>query len=267
MADIKVPNKRRLTDLYTFGKEVTINDDSGEDPVTVYLAKITELEQRQAIEKSSAARAKFLKIERDKNDPQRYFYVDQLETITDITSEQALAEIAAAGDLMEVHQSIEARLEEEEEWTKNGYLQSLRDAWIDGAEEDYLKDQEDEDAKRIYTELNRFAEQVEDEFESAKVDVLSDYMNRGIQELLDICVDKLIEIEGSTSWVEEFNRWRLFFAVRDPDNHKERYFESREELDYLSGEVVKTLVDHYESMSVAGTEGKDSAATQDSSDS
>ena len=258
--NLKVPQKRRLTDLYAIGKEVTLNDDGEEaEGIKVYIAKINDIEQKTCIQKSASARAKYMVIERQKDHPERPLYEEQLETMVgSFDNLEGVIDLLIAQKLMEEEASIEAKLAADEEtWGKNNYVETLRDTWLEEMEARYAEDPEDEDAKRVHDELLRFAHEVDEELEVSRQDLIDSYMGQSPREIIDQGIDRLIDLEGSSAWVTEFQRWRLYFAVRDPDNRKERYFESREELDYLDGKIFKELNDHYESLLVSGVEGKD----------
>jgi len=71
-------SRRRLTDLYLTGKELSL-DDGSDDPIVVYMSKISPIEQRDAADQATKARAEILVI---KNSPdqagERLLYEDQL---------------------------------------------------------------------------------------------------------------------------------------------------------------------------------------------
>lgn len=260
----KVPKKRRLTDLYKVGKTVKFNDDGDDsEAVEVYLAKVNDLEQKKCVERASAERAKFLLLERDKNHPDRAQYLDQLDSLGFLKEKDALIGIIIGQKMSEEEASIEARLaHDEESWGKNNLLDSLREAWDGGMSEEIRKegeggDEASADAKRIYEELKRFDAEVQAEVDEIRENMMDAYRQRPQEELITLATDRLIEIEGSNAWVEEFMRWRLFYGVRDPENHSERYFENRQELDDLEPKIFKRLRDEYESMVIGGAEGKD----------
>ena len=257
MAEVNVPKKRRLTDLYQKGKYATLNDDSDEaEGIQVYIAKINDLDQKKAVEKSGAARAKHLIMMHDKSDPGRAYYVEQLNAF-DADDPDNLISLIIQPKLAEAEMSAEAEIASMEEWSENGYLESLQESWNGGLAETFEVNPEDEDAARVYKELLRFAERVEAEVQSSRKDLVESYAHRSYEELLNLAVDRLIDIDASTAWLDEFNRWRIFYSVRDPENHKERYFESREEVDQLDSEIISELINHYDALTVSAQEGKD----------
>jgi hypothetical protein len=256
MAEVKVPQRRRLIDLYTTGREVTIADDSDGDPIVIYLAKLNDLEQKKCVEKSASARAKLLLVQRNHADPGRDMYREQLEAF-EVSDTESLIKMIVAPKMAEVEQSIESRIAHDADtWAKNGLLDALREAWTGGLEDEFLKDPEHEDAKRVHSELLKFAQEVEEEVEAAYEDMAHALRDRPYEELLEDAVDRLLEVESNARWIEEYVRWRLFYAVRDPQDHRSKYFESREEVDLLDSRVVEYLNEMYESVNVAGLEGK-----------
>lgn len=262
--DVRVPrNRRRLTDLYQRGKTLNLNDDSDEDPIEIYISKLNDLEQKQALEKAGGNRARHLAMLHNKNDEGRNFYVEQL-TAFEATSPESLISLIIQPKFLEEEASVEKRIAAEDEWTQNGYLESLNEAWLSGMEEQYKKDPEDPDAKRIFDELKRYTEQVEEELQSIRSDMIKSYENRPYEELLEKAVDHLIEIDSSTVWLDSYNRWLVFFATREVEDHTVRYFESKEEVDRLDKKILDTILDHLNQITVEISEGKDSGATQNS---
>jgi hypothetical protein len=257
MAEVQVPQRRRLIDLYTTGREVTMTDDGDGDPIVVYLSKLNDLEQKKCVEKSASARAKLLLMQKDRTDPGRDMYKEQLEAFEIADDTESLIRLIAAPQMAEIEQSIESRVAHEDIWTKNGLLDALREAWEGGLEDEFLKDMEHPDAKRVHGELLKFAQQVEEEVQAAYEDIAHSLRQRPHDDLMDEAVDRLLEVEGNARWIEEYVRWRLFYAVRDPENHRVKYFESRDEVDLLDSRVVDYLNELYEAMSVGGLEGKD----------
>lgn len=259
MSDVRTRNRRRLTDLFVTGKEVVVSDsEDTNDAVTVWLSKISPLEQRDAAERAQAARAKVLVI---KNSPTmseaRVQFEDQINDLG-FNNRDGLISFLIAEDLGRREQSNEARLASEAPWGENGYLDSLEEAWENGGMKDrFYADSEDEEAKAIFDELKRFAEEVraatdEDRKElAAAFDLISD------ADLKDQVVNKLIDAEGDFAWLDEYSRWQIFYAVRDPEDHNKRYFEAKEEVDRLQPEVFNKLVEEYRNLTVEAIEGKE----------
>lgn len=256
-SSVKVPAKRRLTDLYHRGKTVRINDDSDNDPIEIYLSKVNDLENKRCIEKASASRAKFLVLQNDKGNPERDLYLDQLNALG-LDNVDSLVGIVSAPKMAEEEASIQSRIEHDEDtWGKDNLLESLREAWRDGAEEDFRSDEPSKDSKRIHDQLEKFDKEVAEEIEVVRQEVEDAYRLQPMSELLEEAVDRLLEIEGSNSWMSEYYAWRLFYAVRETDDHDARYFETREEIDTLDSKILERLIAEYKELEISGVEGKD----------
>lgn len=258
MADITVPKKRRrLSELYQSGKLVVINDETDGDPAVVWIKKLSDLEQRKCLDKSAHIRTQYLLMERKKDHAGRDKFVEQLIAYS-LDAEESLIGFIVGGKLLEVQQSHESRISEEEEWSKDNYLESLRTLWQDeGLEKKYELNPEDEDAKRVYEELKRFSDQVEEAVAAERDDMIESMRGRPYEDLLSDAVDQLIQTESNVKWIEEFHKWRLFFCVKDPEDHRVPYFEDVEEIEYLPTDVIVRLQDEVEAINVTGLEGKD----------
>lgn len=258
MSEVIAPSRRRLTDLYVTGTEVTLNDgDNQDDAVTVWLSKISPIEQRDAADKATAARAKLLLI---KNTPlhsaERLVYEDQLLDLG-LTRREDWVEFIALNEIQEAELSNQERIASEGEWAKNDYLDALQKAWNDGLGDKYEEDENDEEAKRVYDELMRFTQEVVEATEEDRTNILDKYAADSDDELMKQAVDRIIDAESDFAWMNEFSRWQLFYAVREPNAKKVRYFVEKEEVDALDARIVQTLLEKYREITVDPIEGKD----------
>lgn len=256
-----VKKRRRLTDLYMVGKELTFSDSLDEnnedDPVTVWINKLSPIEQRDAADQATKARANVLTI---KNSPalapERLLYEDQIYDLG-LDTRDLQVEFLASAKIQEAEQSNEERIGAEDEWSNDQYLTSLREAWNDGLFEKWAEDPEDGEAKKVYDELKRFANEVAVATEDERVNILAEYEHVSDQEIFKDTVDKIIDSEADFAWMNEFACWQVFYAVRNPDDHKTRYFESRDEVSCLDNRILSEIVREYREMTVEGVEGKD----------
>lgn len=252
--------KRRLTDLYRVGKELTF-DDGGGEPITVYLRKLNSVDQETAIRKANAARARVYATGRD---PESDEYAELLSQAIDIGTREDLISYLIQGRLAEFTTAKEAELAAEEEWSKDGYLDGLRESWDDEIQERYHVDPEDSEARHVYAELERFAEQIKPFVEDEKSNLESLYAEKTLAELRELVAQELVSISADIAWVREYRKCELWLATREQDG-RTRYFESRAEVDELPTEVVQRLTEEFQSLNVSAPEGKDSRATDDSS--
>lgn len=264
---VRAPKRRRLSDLYVVGKELTFDDGAeGEDPITVWISKISPIEQRNAADEAAAERARVLRtrnLPADSTEKMRMF--DQLVEMGG-DDRETLVNYLISPKMYEAEQSAEARLAAEDPWSKDDYLQGLQDLWNKEHQERYLKDPEDEDALQTFNELKKFAEEVEEAVADEREALAAGYEGESTEEMQAKAVDLLISTEADFAWMNEFRKWQVFYAVRYDDNHKERYFESREEVDMVDSDVFARLLQEFLDLSVDVTEGKDSEETPNSSE-
>lgn len=251
--------RRRLTDLYMVGKELSLDDhsDDSDEPIVIWLNKLSPIEQRDSADNATKARANILAI---KNTPsgsvERLAYEDQIYDIG-IDNRSLQIEFLASEKIQQAEISNEERLAAEDEWAKDQYLVSLREAWNDGMMEKWTEDPKDEEAKKIYEELKRFSEQVTNASEDERESILAEYEHLADEEIFKNVVDKIIESEADFAWMNEFAGWQVYYAVREIDDHKARYFESRDEVSCLDNRILTEIVREYREMTVEGVEGKD----------
>lgn len=256
-----MPVKRRLEDLYVIGREVTIDDGTG-DPVSVWMQKLNPVELNSVMRIANAARARIRSVRSDKDsDEYQSLWLDVL----DWKHKEDLVEYLIAEQVMRIQERCEAQLAAEEEWEKDGYLQGLRDAWEDGLNERHAADPTDIEAKRVLAEITRFAETAEangaDDIALARAEMET----RPMEALQEQAFERVIDYRANSLWLEEFHRAELLYGVRDPDNHKTYYFTQRAQIDSLSAAVLGQLFQAYAELSVDVIQGKDSAVTPNSS--
>lgn len=254
---------RRLDDLFITGRPFSLDDGSGE-PVEVWLQKMNPLEADKALRKANAAKARVLMQRADESSD------EWLEMYADISGfdKNYLVEYLISDDLAEYRQSREAELAADEEWSKDNYLQGLRDAW-----DDELKDrpEEDEERQKCLAELRRFSEAIDPLIEDERTRLVADEMTKPDEQLRREAVDRFLDIRAGSVWMAEYNRWELAFGVRDPQNHGTYYFNGKNDepdMDRIRRLVPETfgpLHNAYQTLVVSPTEGKGSPAGTSSS--
>lgn len=257
MSKVNVPARRRLTDLYAKGKEVTVDDGNGQ--VVVWLQKLSPMEQKQAMDKAHAARARVVAVRKaGDEDERRMAFLTEAELDGLFTNRELMIEFICGDKIQKIRLSHESELAHSDEWSKHDYLGGLRDAWNDGLNETYSEDPENIDAQQVYKELERFYAKIDKLVERDKKSVTSEYDKTPDDVLQRKVVDMLIESQADQEWVEVFRKTQLFYCVRDPEAQGERYFESVDELDYLDPRVISELSREYDELMVDTNEGKDS---------
>lgn len=249
--------KRRLSDLYVVGKELVFDDGSGE-PLTIWLQKLNPMEHEAAMRRAAGARSRIMsgkhevELEMAQDEAASFGRVGWIEYLTS----DALGK--------KLH-SLEAELAAEEEWSKDDYYQGLKDAWEASLEQALVEDPDDMSALKVQEELNRFREQLEKRVEGERERITADYETKEDDDLERRVVDRLIGTRADVAWLTEFRKCEIWLAARDADDHHAKYFESREEVDQLSQQVLVRLMHEYQDLGVDPLEGKASGATPDSS--
>jgi hypothetical protein len=261
-----MPKARRLADLYVVGQMIKIDDGQG-DPVEVWLQKLNPIEQEKAMRQANAARSRFLSIRKNMDSDE---YQSLNSQVYDVGDKQQLIEYLIAPEMGKLAVARESEISEEEEWSKDNYLQGLRDAWegdddTPGMYERYHTDPEDPEAKAVFEGLKKFTLQVEKSLEGEKKALIRDLEGRDIDKLREDVLVQLIDVQADIEWMKEFRQAEVYYAAREPSDHKRRYFNGREEVGELSMEVQTRLLEAYRSLSVDVIEGKDLQATDDSS--
>ena len=250
---------RKLSDLYVLGQEVEIDDGTG-DPVTVWVQKLTPLQQEKTLRRANGARSSVLSIRKLPADAEeRLVYQHELEEIT--KDRESVVDYLISEKIGLIYQVEEARLAEEDEWKKDGYLQGLSDAWNDGLKDRYAMDPEDPEAKRNFEEQKRFADVIEGIVKGERASLEKDYEGKTDEELEREVMDKVLESAADLEWLKEYRRCEAWFFTRKPDDHKALYFDTREEVDELALETFSALLTAYNNIRVDVLEGKDSGET------
>lgn len=256
--------KRRLSDLYVVGRMAYINDDSGGDPVQVWVQKLNALEAETAARKANAARARVLIAARNKESEDWH---DIYSEVADLDRD-TIANIVIADELSQKGRAIEAELAHSEEWSNDDYLQGLRDSWNDELRRVYEEGDEQADkydeAKKTFGELKRFGEAVNRGVEAEREHLLKELAEMPLTQLIEQGTGRNISLRGDSAWIKAFHRALIYFGTRDPENTKDRYFDE-DEIDQLNGPTLDALYKEFDALNVEVTEGKSLPPTPDSS--
>lgn len=261
--------RRRLSDLYVRGKEYKI-DDGTDRPVKVWLHKLNAIDREACFRRASTAKARF---NVDSDDEESDVFQSMYAQVREMGDADGLIAILVAEDLFKYRQSVEAELgQDEKTWGKDGYIQGLVDAWIGDDDNQGLaavlaRDAEDPEAKKVIAEINRFEKEVSDAVALESERLQKDWADTPEETLWRKSAHRILELRGNEIFNAEFERQQLFCSVREPDDHSKRYFKSLNEIDDLDEKVTEQLIKFYGLMVVDTTEGKDSRASQPSSNS
>lgn len=262
---VNVVTTRKLSDLYRRGIEIAIGDESEEEPVRLWLQKLNPVENESAIRSANMVRVRLLMAKRDSSSDE---YVAMMADVVDYDRDQ-LIEYLASFKIATEAEALEAEVAEADGWTKDDYLQSLHDSWEEGGLKERYHAQEtkgdDVDAQRCFDEIERYTKGVQKRLDQETENAAADYGTEPTDKLIETMVEQLFKMQGDLQWILEYRKQELFFGVRCVEDHKQRYFTSRDEIDELESEVVGRLVEEFAALNVSGTQGKDLPQTEDSS--
>lgn len=279
----KVRRPRTLRDINVIGAVHAIPDplaDGGKQ--VVWLQKLNPADQTLALRKANAARARARAAYEDKTSDEWMELQDDYRSLLDDVDR--LIDIVISDERIKLNQSVESELELGEEdgeptkWGKDGYLQGLRDAWVETGRDRYIEDEDDPEARRILDEFQRFGEEVaaivDPQIEEMKVQ----YRAIPLDTLRERALEQFVKLATEKAWVSEFERAELYLAVRKPCDeckaeemhsfvHDDLYFQGRDAVDSLDESVLKSLLEAYHDLVTEVTEGKDSPGSPASSSS
>lgn len=253
--------KRTLNDLYQVGRTVEIDDGQG-DPVAVWIQKLNPNDHEQALRKASAARAVLLTY---KNAPDSEEWQLAYSDTHDLGDRDVLVDFLAQDAITKKRMSLEAEIAADDEWAKDEYLQGLFDAWRGGVNADFARDAEDPEAKRVFDELKRYADQVTERLEKALPGIKREFAVLPDEELRQNAVEQLLMRRADNAFVKEYEICEIWLAARKPEDHSKYYFNDRDQVRSLAPKVYEQLLNAYREISVDPIEGKGSEETPDSS--
>jgi len=255
---MKVADRRRLTDLYARGEEV----DLGEN-FLIWVRKMTPADAEIAYVKASNRRASVLSMARS-SEPTEMFETLKLDVAA--LPIDTVIEFLAADEMGERTPIVESQVSFEDEWRKEGYLESLRERFNEeDFQKKYLEDPEDEEVKRISAEVQRFADQVEEELEKVRQDVEAELKEQSEEKLRQKTLEGMLEVQANAAWLAEFSRCQVWRCCFWADDHNDPVFPNRADVDKVQGDVFKKLSAVIDKIHVPDMEGKDSQQTPDSS--
>jgi len=264
-----MPKNAKLSDLFRRGKEVVVTDAAAGLEGKVWLKKLNPIEAEDALRGANAARARVMISKRDTNSD---FYQSIVGDVIDLSDEQ-LVDLMISGDASEKIQAIGDEVAAEEEWSKDGYLQGLRDSWRDGQMAVWIQYATDEEAQGNddyelwvaadgqFKELQRFRDAVDKLVEGELTAMRRSHSHDKREEMEKKVIDILAEQRGNEVWLAEFNRQQVYFATTENKKSLSRYFGSVAEVRALEPKAYIPLVKAYRELEVENLEGKDSQET------
>ena len=249
--------RQKLSSLYVVGKDVEFEDSDG-NRFSVWLQKLSPIQKEAVVRRANARRQAVLAVKRrPQQDESVKPFVDQV--LADFSERDLMIEFLEAEDINNEREKREAEIAANDEWSKDGYLDGLLDAWEGDLnyKDAWIADPNAPEPKRVKEELSRFADEVEKAMETARRRIHRDYEDISDDELVEKLVEKAIDVQADIRWLETFRRGELQMSVRYPDDHNELVFKEYEDLENLQSEVLEALFAAYGEIQVNISEGKE----------
>jgi len=205
-------------------------DDDGnavmvdQDPIVFYARKMNPLQQESAARRASAAQIHMRRLVFRPDDPDYSIMESAVDEIEDLS--MFVARVESNNDTDKMQQE----LSEEDEWAKDNYYQSLIDAWTPKMKRDWTENTEEErdpESKRIWAELKRFDDILEDKMKSRRTNRAAEVEAKPEEEQRKLVFKILLEQQCNGEWMRVFNLWRQIYGI--VDKNKDRVFEDEDD--------------------------------------
>lgn len=272
------------------GFPVLVRED--EPPVTVWVAKLNSYLLSDALKKAAQRQAVTLSGSQDHDsETWQAMFAEASDLGRDVAIEM-LVDIEMLGRRDAVEARIAATTEVDEEkgeevpgkWAKDGYLEGLHDAWVGGLKAEHAVDPNHPEAARVFGEIAKFNAEVDQAF-TEEYELEKELLQAASDErIIEKLTDYLVRSESQDAWSVEYRRRVVLAATRTcsgpvddprrPDecrcvgkarHHRNRYFESYEEVVDTDDEIVEALYDTWNQVMVDVRSGKGLRATLSSS--
>lgn len=100
---------------------------------------------------------------------------------------------------------------------------------------------DDEELVALRAQEQEFNDAVKARFDELEAQKRAEYKGVKIGSLRTTLAKKIIEGDVNMHWYAEYQKWMLFHACRDPEDHKKSYFRSPEDLAALPGSLLMRL--------------------------
>lgn len=252
--------RRALTDLFKRGQVFSIADDKL--AVNVWICKRTKAESEEVLRQANAAKARKRAA---LNDPSSPDYGDVTEMARG-ADKGLIVQRLSMEHRTKKQMEVEAEVAGSEEWLKDGLLVGLQESWNNlGFREKYAADPTDVEAKRVFTELQRFEGIVATRLQRVVDDFVAEASQWAEETLSGKYADLLRLLEMEQEWFAVYKLAIVAVAVREAEDHNVRIFDNPGQVaELLAPETAKALFDAVSALEVTPPEGKDSPAPQDS---
>lgn len=255
---------RDITDLWVVGKQVTLDDGQVDEhgdpkgPFTFWLQKLSPAESAKAAKRANAARSAYLAFLNAPDVSSVEYQALRGEILSLDDDRNALLDVVLMEEMAHKELAISDEIASHKEWDDDSYLEGLQDSWESGLKDSYAKGVDDEnypEAEKVFSELTRFAEEVEAEIAKSEKALKRNYEGRDLEWLQEHATKAKIKEAANLEWMTVFRKAELWQAVRDVMDHAKLLFRY-EQVDTLPAEALRVIVTEYRKMTVDPIEGK-----------
>lgn len=116
--------------------------------------------------------------------------------------------------------------------------------------------EEDPEVVRLQAAYDAFQGEVDERLGALRQAFKAKFQNEDEVALRKEAEKRLVDLLSRSAWVDEYMRWMLYFSCRDPDNHRQLYFNSPAEIGDLPQGIQTQIQEKYREVSRAGTDLK-----------
>lgn len=246
--------RRRLTDLYSRGRNFQIEDREEGIYEEVYLRKMTPLEMDQAFARATTARARAIAATKDGSDDA---YAALKANVDEMTHDD-LVNWVVGSETTQKRSVYEAQEAAEDEWGKNKYLEGLQDFFVSETFQDMKADDPDNpEVVRVENEIKRFDAAVDKRIADERETLQELWSASPDDEMRKRVLNEISDMKGNSEWLIEYKKSQIWLCTYETENHRTRYFQKRDEVDQLQKPVTEQLLAAIEKLHVSDAEGKD----------
>lgn len=258
------PKKRRLADLYQVGMDVLV-DDGENEPITVYMRKPNPFEHEEALRDGNAARARMTLRMRD---PKTQDFDILKADVEAIGNKQRQCEFLVSERGPEFLSRAYQKISTSDDWSEDGLIEAIQDSIQEFADRENEMTEEDEDwedYQRVKGQVEKFNKQVDDQAAIERQEEIHRLLDETDEDIRELVRKALIDKAASLLFFREYRMSCIYFATREPENHGQRYFTSKQEVRELPYEVQSILLDNYDQLDLSKDEAKNSHSAAPSS--
>lgn len=247
-----IQERRKLSDLYKTGTEIRFGPDGprigrlkppyfepddppSEDEVVMFVRPASPLQRNQAMSEAQAARARaLLRTKRDRDSEE---HLTSMAFIADMSLATVVDYVLMTTQEDRKNEAIRDVLADDE-WKE---MTAFQDAMRQFEEEQTPED--DPEYAALLEKDKEYGKQVNDRFMEITDAERTSLEQLSREELEKRALDKRGELVGSQRFMETFELFMTYYAIRDADAHDVLFFDSVRELQEQDDEIMGTIKD------------------------